>query len=303
MAKRFGYKGKYKTTARKNGKKAMPLLFLVAGIALLCLISGIAAKYIQKTDDPGNQVGAKDFYFTVDLFAAEAEADENRIVEKRVDLYGSGQRELNFTVQNFFDELRINGDAISYTIRYETTGGVAAQLTKDSVAVTSGTTYTMAAGSSVEHTFKIAATTADIPEGSAMVVTVESTAPYNKTMVLTVALNPQQYDVLYRLEDEPNTNSAKLVIMAGKTIAVNELVLDWSAINAGGNVLQIDSTNGAFLPNMTGGYAKTATNTKEIAEGASIAIYFFKADPSKNYTIPNTIAPLSEGKYQIVISE
>lgn len=302
MAKRFGYKGKYESTAHKNGKKAMPLLFLVAGIALLCLISGIAAKYIQKTDDPGNQVGAKDFYFTVDLFAAEGEEDENRIVEKRVDLFGAGQRELYFTVQNFFDELRVNSDEIEYTVSYTTSDGLTATVHEPNASLQSGP-YKLTGGTASERTFVITAT-GDIPdEGAEVVVTIQSTAPYNKTMVLTVGLNPQEYDVLYRLEDEPATNSAKLIIMAGKRIQAGELLLDWSAINASGNVLQIDSTNGIFLPDTTGGYAKTATNTKEIEEGASIAIYFFKLDPSINYMIGDTVAQLSGGKYQVVITQ
>ncbi len=318
MAKRFGYKGKYANDAPKKNKKAMPLLFLVVGVALLCLMSGILAKYIKTTDDPGNQVGAKDFYFTIDLFkvvdSEPEQDDENQIVERTFGLYGGGQNQLNFKVQNFFDDLRINGEEITYTISYETTDGLAAVLTNtttNEVIDAKKADITLVAGESgTSHTYNIKATSDPIPEGSKMIVTVEATKPYAKKMVLTVELHPEQYDVLYRLEDVAGQSYAKLIIMAGVAVDAEKLNIDWSAINTSGNVLQIDTTNTKILgedksldgTNDPGtGYLSKATNAVALNENESVAIYFFKADPSQDYTIEDTVAALTDGKYQIII--
>ena len=304
MARNNKRGGRYASAPQKSKKRAMPLLFAVAGIALLCLIGGIAAKYIQTTDEPGNQIGAKDFYFTMDLFKVDEaypeDTDENAIVERQVHLYGTSQKELVFKVQNFFDEFRVNADPITYTVTYTTSPGLNATVHEENASVQSS--YTLSGGSQASQTFYVTAT-GSVTDGAQVVVTVKSTAPYTKTMVLTVVLHPQQEDVLYRVEDEVGANHAKLIIMASKALAADAIQVDWSAINGSENALQIDSTNAYMNPVIgSASFAKTAVSKKVINQDESITVYFFKADPSMNYSMPNTVAALSGGKYQVIMS-
>lgn len=304
MARRNKRGGRYANAPQKSKKRAMPLLLAVVGIALLCLIGGIAAKYIKTTDEPGNQIGAKDFYFTLDLFKVDEaypeDTDENAIVARQIHLYGAGQNSLTFKVQNFFDEFRVNADPITYTVTYTTSPGLNATVHEENASVQSS--YTLSGGTQASQTFYVTAT-GGVTDGAQVVVTVKSTVPYTKTMVLTVVFHPQQEDVLYRIEDKAGDNHAELIIMASKTLAADAIQVDWSAINGSTNALQIDSTNAYMDPVIgSGGFAKTAVSKKVINQDESITVYFFKADPSQDYSMPNTPAELNGGKYQVILT-
>lgn len=298
-----------------NWKRAVPLLCVAAGVVLLCFVGGITAKYVATDNRDNNQISANDFYFSIDMLSATdqyAGQDENTITERTFDLYGSTQTSMTFKVRNHFDELRINPADITYTVSYTADANVPAVLKSGDETVTSGTFYTLTGGTVDSDTFTISAPDNTV-EGGKITVTVASSVPYVKTMTLTVVLHPQKYDVLYRVEDAAGDPYATLIIMAGKAggVEAGNINVDWSTINATANILQVDTTN-KFV-NKTGvltgvnendnSFLKSFVSTDDIGEKGSVAIYFFKADPSRNYSMPDTVAEAVEGVYQVILAE
>lgn len=289
-----------------HNKKAMTALLIVLGIALVCFIGVVAAKYISSSTYSGSQIGAKDFYFAIDSYL-EDDQDENKIVTKDVHLYGTTQNSYTFHVQNYFDPLRVNSENILFSVDCGPATGVV--LTEgDGTEVAQS--YSLVGGSCNSQDFKV--TFNDLQDERIAEIAVTSTSPYAKTMVLKVHMHPNDYDVLYRVEDEAGKAYAKLVVMAGVDVAAQALNIDWSAVNAEANLLQIDSTDSdvlnqigiaAYYKDGLGSYMVKATNDHAIAAGGSLAIYFFKADPSDNYAKSDTAVTLSDGKYSILITE
>ncbi len=292
-----------KHAGKWNKKKAMSALLLVLGIALVCFIGVIAAKYISQETYPGNQIGAKDFYFSVDAFL-EDEHDENAVVTKQVDLYGVTQNSYTFHVVNAYDALRINQEDIHFNITCETAG---VTLREEDGAAVSGNGYTLPGGDSASQGFTV--TFDELTDNKMAEIVVTSTSPYKKIMRLQVVAHPQNYDVLYRVEDEPGKTYARLVVMAGVDVSARELDIDWSGINTTENTLQIDTTDTDILNQVSGvdsapgAFMTSATNNDAIAADGSIAVYFFKADPSQNYAIDDTPVVKSGSRYPIHISK
>lgn len=294
-------------------KRAVPLLALAVVVVVLCFVGGLRAKYVAIDEHEKNQFSANDFYFSIDLLAATdqyAGDDENEITEREIHLYGAGQNRLTFQVRNFFDDLRVNPADITYTVSYS--ANVSAELTVGGNQVTSGASYTLSKNSKDYDEFTISAPNNTV-EGGKITVTVASTVPYVKTMTLTVVLHPQQYDVLYRVEDNAGDPYARLIVMVGKPegVQVGKINVDWSAINATSNILQVDSTN-TFV-NLSGVHGENEmddTNnfvqkftSKEVVDGnGSVAIYFFKKYPDQNYSMANTVAKEVNGVYQVILN-
>ena len=295
-------------------KRTVPLLALAVVVVLLCLVGGLAAKYVVVDNKDDNQISANDFYFSIDLLSATdqyAGQDENKITERTIHLYGATQTSLSFKVRNYFDDLRINPADITYTISYTADSGVPAVLESGNSQVTSGASYTLTHGIQDFDEFVVSAPNNTV-EGGEIEVTVASSVPYVKTMTMTIVLHPQKYDVLYRVEDSVDSPYATLIIMAGKQdgVAAGKIKVDWSAINTTANVLQVDSTNtfvnksgeltGVGVDN--GEHLESFVSKEAIGELGSVAVYFFKADPSKNYSMPDTVAEAEGDVYQVILN-
>lgn len=296
-------------------KRTVPLLALAVVVVLLCLVGGLAAKYVVVDNKDDNQISANDFYFSIDLLSATdqyAGQDENKITEREIHLYGATQTSLSFKVRNYFDDLRINPADITYTISYKATAGVPAVLKSgNDQEVASGASYTLTHGIQDFDEFTISAPDNTV-EGGEIEVTVASSVPYVKTMTMTIVLHPQKYDVLYRVEDSVDSPYATLIIMAGKRdgVAAGKINVDWSAINTTANVLQVDTTNtfvnkSGVLTDINaedGSFLESFVSTDDIGELGSVAVYFFKADPSKNYSMPDTVAKAEGDVYQVILN-
>lgn len=268
-------------------KQAMPLLLLAVGIAFVCLVGGLMAKYVTSASKGDNRIGANDFYFSVDLMEAVEGEDENRVLERTVELYGAGQNSLTFTVQNFFDGLRISTGEIAYTLSWE--GAVTLEL--EDASVTSGSAHTLAGGSQNGDTFTASFT--DTTQAATAVITVASTAPYTKEMKLTVKFSPEIYDVLYRVEDSVGSVYANLIVMVGKEDGVDagKLRFLWDE-----SLLQIDCTNthiveqnGDTLTVPAGVSIGNTVSTQPVGEMGSISVFFFKTDPAKDHSQADTV--------------
>lgn len=296
-------------------KKAVPLLVLAVGVVLLCLVGGLRAKYVTVDEQDNNQASANDFYFSIDLLAATDQysgQDENAVTERTVDLYGATQTSLTFQVRNFFDTLRVNPADITYTVTYTADKDVPVKVENGSSTVTSGASFTLTGGGQDADQFTVSAPDNQVEQGK-ITVTVKSSVPYVKEMKLTIVLHPQQYDVLYRVEDTAGDPYATLIIMAGKPGGVDagSIRVDWSAINGTDNVLQVDSTNTFVNPSGTlpgvgaddKTFLKEFISAKKIDENGSVAIYFFKQDPSKDYSMADTVAEAVDGVYRVILTE
>lgn len=295
----------------RAGKKV--IIRRIALIALLCvfitslsLLTGVFAKYMKELRSVNNQIRANDFYFTIDILG---DTNEYTQLSRDINLYGTDSKTVFFTVQNYFDDLRINDEAIKYT--------VAASCDNDAYtaySLTGAASGTLPASAQTNEVY-----TLSIPAGYAstdgtpttVTVTVKSSSPYTKTMKLNFILNSSEADVTYRVEDNAGDAYATLIVMAGKAVNANAVTVDWSAVNATANVLQVDSvsknildSNVTLTTNDTTSYLKSATITKALAKQESVKIVFFKTDPTKNYSTNGDIsAQESNGKYTVTINE
>ena len=277
-------RGKLNISQRING-----ITFFLLVLSVLSLTIGIAARYLYiKVAKPG-EVVARDFYFTVDLLGDTNELSD---LEKEINLFGGGEKTVTFNVQNFFDELRVNEKDIVYT----------ASVTTDYNAYKGVPELT----SSVDDTLPASVKTSDaytltLPVGyeqtgvpTKVTVTVRSSKPYVKEMKLHFLLHSTPAPVSYRVEDNAGDPYATLIVMAHETIAKGLIQIDWSQVNQTSNMLQIDTTSPQVIdgmvlagdnnPSSQNGYLKTVTTTKPLAAGASMQIYFFKSDPTQNYS-------------------
>lgn len=291
----------------KNNKKLIIIIVcsVIALTSILCLTPAIA-KYIRtRYYDIGFE--SSKFYFTVDLLG-----DTNTLesLKNEYELYGGDTKSITFNIQNYFDDLRINEEAIEYTIKMEIInpdGGTynLANMTNPSSTVITSESSTISGGTKKNVTY-----TLNIPEGylnnTVIKVTVDSMSPYTKTMELTFNLHNYDYLVSYYITDSSSEGSifAELFITFNESIdvSVNEVIIDWSSINVSSNVIQVDLSNEDITPIDEGNeyFAKAKIN-RNIEAGEVITIYFFKSNTSIDYSLEDTEAKLIDNKYQIVI--
>ncbi|MBQ8606181.1 MAG: hypothetical protein IJ408_05535 [Clostridia bacterium] len=289
--------------------KTVRITVLAIAVLLVSIIAGVSAKYIYDNRGKLSQVSALDFYFTVDLLGDTNELSE---LEKEIHLFGGGDKTATFNVQNYFDSLRVNEKDIEYTVNLESSdaGYDKASFTKkpddfvmhasdaahsDEYIVSFPTGYEKDSGESVTVTAKI-----------------KSSSPYVKEMKINFVLHPSEPPFMYRVEDNAGDNVARLIVMANVDVPAGDLNIDWSTINAAENALQIDTTSPHVLDGTLSldsndpgtGFLKSVTTTREITKGESIQIFFFKADPSLDYSIPDTnITPDTNGDYNVTIAK
>lgn len=296
----------------KRKTRIVPIVGVL--VLVFCVCFGVFAKYMQN-NKYDNTVLAEDFYFTVDLLG-----DTNTVqsLERTVDLYGGGEHELSFTVQNFFDEKRVNGTAIEYTVKIDTENSTYSGASLGAYDAS----YTLAAGPDEASKEFVLTIPAGYKEGDRVIVTVASSAPYEKTMTLTFLLHRFTADVSYRVIDQAGSSTASLIIMTNVEVEKGKLFLDWSGAQTRGgvfqaeeNILQIDTTNLYILDEIDGvlqfetnkipegGYLKTATVTRSLKPGESILIYFFKIDPQADYSKDTTAATYADGKYTVTLGK
>lgn len=291
-----------------NRRKVILLVAICLAVVLLGTIIGVGAKYIRDFASVQSQVLADDFYFTVDLLG---DTQEKKDLSKEIHLYGGEAKSLSFQVQNYFDDLRINEKDVSYTVSLSCDRN---DYSGYSFSAGSAGSYTLSKGAKAINGY-----TVNLPEGYAalhgnttVTATVKSTNPYVKEMKLHFVLHGQPEPVVYRVEDQVGGTYATLIVMASETINAGNLKLDWSAVNSGSNLLQVDTNSKHILdgslvlttndPNS--GFLNQATTTQPMEENESILIYFFKADPTKDYsTVGELVAEESGGVYTVAIKE
>ncbi len=293
-----------------NKRKWALIIAICLAVVVLGGVVGVGAKYVKDFFSVQSQLRANEFFFTVDLLG---DTQEYADLTKEIHLFGGEQKSLSFKVQNFFDDLRINNKNITYTVSADcNTAYSGYTLTKGGNALAPSYTLTKDAAQGDAFTLTLPTGYAELTGNSTVTVTVKSNSPYTKTMKLNFVLHGQPEPVIYRMEDQPGATYATLVVMASEPIAANELAIDWSAVNSASNLLQIDTNSKHVLDGSLAlttndpetGFLNQATTTQAMQQDESILIYFFKTDPTKDYsTIGDVIATKKNGAYQVVIQE
>lgn len=285
-------------------KKKRIIGYSILGLSLLLaiLVTGVVGKYFVNKDSE-NEVTTEDFYFTVDLLG---ETVEPETLTREINLYGGNSKVLTFSVRNYFDSLRYssfsnlkyNEPIIDSTSTYGAGDTSKANVVKGE-KVTNGNLV------DVPYTLNISS---GYVEGDVINVVVKSTEPYKKTLTLKFVLHTTGAPVKYRLEDTTGSTYARLIIMSNIELTVGNMVVSWKDISS---EISVDTTSEFVLDglelytnipteyNSSNGELYKIVITKTIKGKESIQIYFFKNDPSKNYSVSDTEAVLSDGKYVI----
>ncbi len=287
----------------------------VAVVVTLALVGGLLAKYFSEKALGDNRVRAEDFYFTVDLLGETFDpASANRVI----DLYGGSAQELSFKVRNFFDSARVTEAEIPYTVEMTETadyalGGDITLTEAGGGALQAGYSFTENGGSQ-EQGFVI-----HVPqgyaEGSEICVTVKSASPYIKTMTLTFRLHTFEHDVLYRVED--HGSYVELIVMTNVPIDSQRVIVDWSGINAEGNILKVDNTSRYVLdvdslgttvnPVPAAGYYSSIKVTSSLKANQSLSIVFMKNTVTDMYHTPEGVDigvdKNAEGNYVVTLKQ
>ena len=286
----------------KKNKKTIIILVLAA--LLLCLFGGVTAAYVWKNVSYNNQLAARRFYFTVDLLG---DTNEDSQLSRTIDLYGGTAKNFGFRVQNYFDTERISQVEANYTVsvRSSSTYTTGVKITSGGADVSASTTHTLGMTNTAHKDFNVVIP-AGYQEGATVIVDIKATAPYVKNMSLVLMLHTSPAQVGYYVEDSAGSPYAKLVVLTTAQLDAGKLVVDWSGYNSSGNNLQLDMTNSYFIDDSTGllvhdhdnlgtnngSYLFTAKNTQVINAGGSMAVMFFKADPSQDYSLGDEETPV-----------
>ena len=285
-------------------KKKRIIGYSILGLSLLLaiLVTGVVGKYFVNKDSE-NEVTTEDFYFTVDLLG---ETVEPETLTREINLYGGNSKVLTFSVRNYFDSLRYssfsnlkyNEPIVDSTSTYGAGDTSKANIVKGE-KITNGNLV------DVPYTLNISS---GYVEGDVINVVVKSTEPYKKTLALKFVLHTTGAPVKYRLEDTTGSTYARLIIMSNIELTVGNMVVSWKDISS---EISVDTTSEFVLDglelytnkpteyNSFSGELYKIVITKTIKGKESIQIYFFKNDPSKNYSVSDTEAVLSDGKYVI----
>ena len=166
-----------KNLQKKQQKKGLPLVWLLLVLILAVLIAGgigsSAAKYTQ-SDSGQTMVKAPEFYFTSDLLSVEP---QNYVLN-------SGIQEVDFTLRNRADELRVSEVPIYYTVK-ATSGGT--------ITPVKGT---LDAGMQSDVAVKLS----NMQPGETYEVTATGNAGYSQTLKAVFTISDNEEDVYRNLE-------------------------------------------------------------------------------------------------------
>ncbi len=275
----------------KTKKKRIYIAILLLALVTVAAVStAVYAKYVDNKEYVDNQVKAKNFYFTTDLF------DSNEDITR--DIHVRGVADIPFSVMNYFDDIRISDSTIDYKITLKSSEGVSGfalldetltKITLDSDNTTEE--KTMSSKAAHKYYLKIDDNTV-FKNNDTIAIEIKTTGDslYSKTMTLNFILHDYEYDILYYYEDKQNYT--KLIVTSNVTVSPEDILIDWSSINASGNVFQVDTTSSYLLNstndglatcNETSDYLEECYVTKEISSMQSFAIIFYKV-PSDDTT-------------------
>lgn len=304
------------TEASKRLSNRSKIILILAGAALM-LVGGLAARYFWQSWSEYATVTSEPFYFTADLLGdTEMTANEENLYSLNSSsgtwhLYGGGEHKVDFTIQNYYDDLRITQNVIEYTVtvKNDNTGATIKDTTTDtelSSPQTLGTSTTSDDGK-VSYTKAEQKLSLTIPSGyteeKTVTVEITSTKPYKKTLELNFVVHPAGKGLIYEVVDSINSPYAELIIRNDTDKEVQPYI-DWHETS-----LSIDNTNELTFKYADGAFTQQAGIENKVMQisrnlniGESVSIYFFKSE-SKNYAIANTTVntTVNDSNYTITI--
>lgn len=285
--------------------KQMIIIFCILAIFLIatCTFVSLYAKYL-KTKESNLGIQSDKFYFTLELLG---DTNEEADLSKEYTLYGGDSKLIPFTIQNYFDELRINQTDITYN-----------------VSVTEGSEYAsvdlvteQSFNGGIQQEKECILTINDgYAHNTKVVVEVTSTAPYVKTMKLIFILSTFESNLHVFINDSVGSLYLELIIDSNVDVVAKNISIDYSSINATTDELLADVTNSYLLDEgntlvtnaLPAGatYLTSLTITKPINTGEAISIIMFKNNPSNDYSSINielltSVDALSNNVYTIVL--
>ena len=291
-----------------NNRKYAIYAVILLTLLSFGLVSGVLAKYVVEKNYNVEFESGK-FYFTVDLLGDTNELSELTPI---YNLYGADTKEINFSVQNYFDALRINENDIKYDIKIEVKkvpdssyDGVTL-LNNDDVEILSEEKI-LTKNVQSDNDYKLTIESG-YENGTQVIITINAKSPYTKTIVLTFNLYTYEYLIGYYINDVSSESSiyAELFVTFNilVDVSVNEIIIDWSKPNKDSNALQIDLSNDIITPIDEGnGYYSKAKINRNINAGEAVTIYFFKTNPLDDYSVSLKSVEFVDGKYIIIFEE
>lgn len=308
------------TEASKRLSNRLKVILILAGAALM-LVGGLEARYFWQSWSEYAAVTSEPFYFTADLLGdTEMTAGATTETENLYSmanpsgtwhLYGGGEHKVDFTIQNYYDDLRVTQNVIEYTVTVNGIDGVTVIDAKDNTALPEGSltlgTSTASADGKESYTKAEQKLSLTIPAGyteeKTVTVVITSTKPYKKTLTLNFKVYPASKGLIYEVVDSVNSPYAELIIR-NDTVEDIAPTIDWS-----GTSLSIDNTNELTFKYADGAFTQQAGIENKVMQisrnlniGESVSIYFFKSE-SKNYAIANTTVntTINDSNYTITI--
>ena len=225
--------------------------FLLAFLLVFAVIGGTLAKYAHTTTRADSVTGST-FYFT----SPELNGETYKL--------SADTKELDITLCNYADELRISDVDIDYSV---TVDGDA------TISPSSGT---------IDKTVKSAKITlSDLQPGKTYTVTATATSPFSATLTGTFIVSAESKTVHYSVTDNGNSTYALLTVWTDNYSG--EITVNWPA------GLIPDSTDEKLSSAQT--YNNTygeGTVTTEVEPYSSYTFRFFK-EKTGNYTKDITV--------------
>lgn len=302
------------TEASKRLSNRSKVILILAGAALM-LVGGLAARYFWQSWSEYATVTSEPFYFTANLLGdTEMTANVENLYSLNSPsgtwhLYGGGEHKVDFTIQNYYDDLRITQNVIEYTATVDAKDFNGVTLTDSTGNLLTGSQNLGEApvteGAKYEQKSQklILTIPGGYTEEKTVTVEITSTKPYKKTLELNFVVHPAGTGLIYEVVDSVNSPYAELIIRndTGKEV---QPTIDWS-----GTSLSIDNTNeltfkydGTAFTQQPGMEGKKMTVSRALKPNESVSIYFFKSE-SKNYAIANTTVntTINDSNYTITI--
>lgn len=309
-------------------------ILVLAVILILSVTVVVMAKYLRSFEPVSGIMTSDKFYFSTDLLGDSTMVDSSGenpgsgyvyedVQEGTWNLYGGGAHEITFELRNYYDDLRITQGQISYTVSVEAKtpadeSGSSSSITglatvSDNSTDPAGTVISGALGSAGSEGKAVQEITLSIADeqkvsyddGTEVIVTIQSTSPYEKIMKLHFLLYQVDTYLSYEIQDSVGSPYAELILMANsvgtESTGSVQPYLTWP------KDLSIDNTNGltytygdAFV--QQGGMTdrKNMQISRALRAKESESIYFFKADVSKNYSKQRTIVNKNDENHYVI---
>ncbi len=275
----------------KRIKIIVQMIIIVFAVVVCTTMGVFAAKNSYVSTDYKLTYVSEDtskFYFTVDLFG-NVNLDNSQ--KKTLSLYGGEDKNVGFSVQNYFDALRINQQTTSYKISVSCSDEnyTGFNLTDGTGESVTDTVYEIAGQVQSENSYNLSILSGYKNE-TAITVTVNTISPYKKTFILEIKLFSDDSPLLYMVDDSAGAPYATLHLLANEQIDAGTVIVKLSSVNTSSNILLVDSTNNYVLnddqtmpnSNYEGDILTNFVITKPLKKNQGVEIILFKTKTQIN---------------------